>query len=47
MEKRQIMINGKPATEKELQMKQDELKAQKGMTLVEVAPSQFKTRIQG
>lgn len=42
-----ISINGKPVTEKELRVKREEVKAQRGVKLVEVAPNQFKIQIQG
>ena len=44
---KQILLNGRPVTEEELRKKQEEIKSQRGVQLVEVAPNTFKTLIKG
>jgi hypothetical protein len=46
MEKK-IILNGKEFTEEEFQKEKKILEEQKGVTVLEVAPNEYKVRIQG
>ncbi len=43
----EIKINGEAVTKEELQTKQEEVKHQPDVDLVETAPNEFKQRIKG
>ena len=47
MEQEKVKFNGVYITEDQLEMKKKEINQQFGMKLVEVAPKEYKTRIEG
>lgn len=41
----EIILNGQKLTESQFQEKKEEIKKQKGVTLIEVSPGVYKTRL--